>query len=251
MIEKMESQSQLIESPMEKELLDVSVSNGGAQGNGASLSEVPVSKEQKTDVEEPELKAILEALLFASPDPLSLEKLVSLLESSSKLTIERALKALQLEYQQKGRGLLIAEIAGGFVMVTSPELGGWVKRLQQTRSTPKLSRSALETLAIISYKQPLTRSDIEKIRGIETSSVLRTLLDQKLVRIVGRQDVPGRPIVYGTSKQFLKRFGLRDLRDLPPLKEIKELGGSETLSLPFEEGTRSGSLEPLVSDLPV
>jgi len=251
MIEKMESHGRLLESSVENEFLEVPVSDGYHHGNGELLSELPEIKEQKTHVEGPELNAILETLLFASPDPLSLEKLVALLEPSSKLAIGQALKALQLDYQQKGRGLHIAEIAGGFVMVTPPELGTWVKRLQKTKPAPKLSRSALETLAIISYKQPLTRSEIERIRGIETSSVLRTLLDHKLVRIVGRQDVPGRPIVYGTSRQFLQRFGLRDLRDLPPLKEIKELGGAENLSLPFGEEITSGSPERLVSDLPV
>jgi len=251
MIEKMEPHSRLLESPVEKELLEAPVLDVCHNGNGDPLPGGAEMNEQATEFEGPELTAILEALLFASPDPLSLDKLTTLLEPSSKLTIGQALKALQLEYQQKGRGLHIAEIAGGFVMVTPPELGTWVKRLQKTKPAPKLSRSALETLAIISYKQPLTRSDIERIRGIETSSVLRTLLEHKLVRIVGRQDVPGRPIVYGTSRQFLQRFGLRDLRDLPPLKEIKELGGSENLSLPFEEEATSGSPELLASDLPL
>ena len=121
-------------------------------------------------------------------------------------------------------------------MATRPEQSDVIKRLSKAKPSSKLSRSALESLAIISYKQPITRGEIEKIRGVETSGVLRTLLDQKLIRIVGRQEIPGRPMLYGTGKQFLQRFGLRDLRDLPPLKELKELGTSESLSLelPFD-----------------
>ena len=104
-------------------------------------------------------------------------------------------------------------------------------------------------MAIVGYKQPITRSEIEKIRGVETSGVLRTLLDQKLIRIFGRQEIPGRPILYGTSKQFLQRFGLRDLRDLPPLKELKELGNSESLSLELPFESEDSQKESHVADL--
>ena len=134
-------------------------------------------------------------------------------------------------------------------MVTRPEYSAYIKRLAKAKASSKLSRSALETLAIIGYKQPITRAEIEKVRGVETSGVLRTLLDQKLVRIVGRQDVPGRPIVYGTSKQFLQRFGLRDLRDLPPLKELKDLGVSDSLPLESLFDAAEGEEAPQVSDL--
>ena len=156
---------------------------------------------------------------------------------------------LQAEYDQVGRGLQITEVAGGFVMATRPEQRDAIKRLSKAKTSTKLSRSALESLAIIGYKQPITRGEIEKIRGVETSGVLRTLLDQKLIRIVGRQEVPGRPMLYGTGKQFLQRFGLRDLRDLPPLKELKELGTSESLSLELPFDAENSQEESRVADL--
>ena len=185
-------------------------------------------------LDEQEIKSILEAVLFVAHDPITLERLTAVIEGSSKAVVSDTLKTLQREYDQEGRGLRLAEVAGGFLLVTRPEYAPYIKCLNKSKSITKLSRSALETLAIISYKQPIIRAEIEKIRGVETSGVLRTLLDQKLVRIVGRQDVPGRPILYGTSKQFLQRFGLRDLRGLPPLKEFQALGNSESLDLPFE-----------------
>jgi segregation and condensation protein B len=140
-------------------------------------------------------------------------------------------------------------VAGGFVMVTRPEQSAAIKQLSKAKTSTKLSRSALEAMAIISYKQPITRSEIEKIRGVETSGVLRTLLDQKMIRIVGRQEIPGRPILYGTGKQFLQRFGLRDLRDLPPLKELKDLGTSESLSLELPFDSQEAPEESRVADL--
>lgn len=181
-------------------------------------------------LEEQEVKGILEAILYVSHEPLSLEKITQVM-GLPKLTVHNAMQSLQHNYDEEGRGLRIVEIAGGFQMVTRPDCAPWIKRLQKVKASPKVSRSALETLAIIAYKQPIVRAEIEQIRGVETSGVLRTLLEQKLVRIVGRQDVPGRPILYGTSKEFLQRFGLRDLRDLPPLREFKELGDPEATGL--------------------
>ena len=197
--------------------------------------------DHESDLNEKELKGILEALLFVAHDPLTLEKLTALLGEHPKSAVKKAVKDLQADYDQEGRGLRIAEVAGGFVMVTQPDCRPWIQRLRKPKSNSKLSKSALETLAIISYKQPIIRADIEKIRGVETAGVLRTLLDQKLVRIVGRQDMPGRPILYGTSKQFLQRFGLKDLRDLPPLKEIEELGPPDLPSLPLEDDPSLGN----------
>ena len=221
-----------------------------ASANGHDREEPTVDAEpQEEELELGELKKALEALLFVSHDPLSLEKLASVLEGISKPFIRTAFQHLQSEYEETGRGLQIMEVAGGYVMVTRPEQSSYIKRLAKAKPSPKVSKSALEALAIVSYKQPITRAEIEKIRGVETSGVLRTLLDQKLIRIVGRQDIPGRPILYGTSKQFLQRFGLRDLRDLPPLKELKELGGPEqfAMELPFESEGDEG--ESRVADL--
>jgi segregation and condensation protein B len=222
-------------------------SDGGQDAEEVSASGI-VDQESALDLDE--LKAAFEALLFVSHDPLSLEKLALVLEGVPKSSVKSAIQDLQAEYEASGRGLQILEVAGGYVMVTRPEQSLYIKRLtSKAKPSTKVSRSALEALAIVSYKQPITRADIEKIRGVETSGVLRTLLDQKLIRIVGRQDIPGRPILYGTGKQFLQRFGLRDLRDLPPLKELKELGSPEQfpMELPFAPEEHEG--ESRVTDL--
>jgi segregation and condensation protein B len=182
-----------------------------------------------------ELKGMLEALLFVHHEPLSLERLVAVLGEIEKSEVRQALEVLRDDYDREGRGLQLVERAGGFQLVTRPDYAPWIKRLDKTKAVPKLSRSALETLAIIAYRQPLVRAEIEEIRRVETAGVLRTLLERKLIRIVGRKEVPGRPILYGTTKDFLKQFGLRDLSELPPLREIKELGDSDQVSLLDEE----------------
>lgn len=189
--------------------------------------------------EPPDLKPILEALLLVAHEPLSLDRLAFVLDEVPKAEIGKALRDLQEGYDHADRGFQLVFVAGGYQLVTRPEFGPWVKRLDKSKSAPKLSRSALESLAIIAYKQPVVRSEIEAIRGVETSGVLRTLLERKLVRIVGRKDVPGRPILYGTTRHFLQHFGLKDLSDLPPLREFKELGEAEQCDLPVGE-------EPLV-----
>ena len=231
-----------VESFESQDTVELSVNGNGVH----EMADEPIP-EMHWDLDD--IKATFEALLFVSHDPLTMEKLASVLEGVPKATLKTTMQTLQAEYDQIGRGLQITEVAGGFVMATRPEQCGAIKRLSKAKTATKLSRSALESLAIIGYKQPITRGEIEKIRGVETSGVLRTLLDQKLIRIVGRQDVPGRPILYGTGKQFLQRFGLRDLRDLPPLKELKELGASESfpLELPFE--SEEDSSESRVVDL--
>lgn len=195
-----------------------------------------------------ELQAILEALLFVSSEPLSVARLVAVLGNVSKIEVEEALRQLGQALDQDGRGVRLAAVAGGYRLVTKLDYSPWIKRLDKAKTSAKLSRSALESLAIIAYKQPLVRSEVEEIRGVETSGVLRTLLERKLVRIVGRKEVPGRPIMYGTTKFFLEHFGLSDLSQLPPLREFKELGEAEQALLPMDgEGVSSGdgSIEAL------
>ena len=211
---------------------------GLAPDSTASPEDEPVP-ESETGVEsldEQELKGIIESLLYVSQEPLTVDKVTAVLAGPPKVVVNNAIRALQQDYAQEGRGLHIVEVAGGFSMITRPDCAPWITRLQKVKASAKVSRSAMETLAIIAYKQPIVRADIEQIRGVETSGVLRTLLDQKLIRMVGRKDIPGRPIMYGTSKVFLQRFGLRDLRDLPPLREFKELGEGESSDL-FSEDT--------------
>jgi len=212
---------------------------GNGNGNGADHQEpLPETLDQRA------LKGILEALLFVSHEPLSVDRLVTVLGRVSKAEVVEALRCLREDYNQEGRSLQLVEVAGGFRIVTRPDVAPWVKRLDKVKAAPKLSRSALESLAIVAYKQPIVRAEVEEIRGVETSSVLRTLLERKLVRMMGRKDVPGRPILYGTTKYFLEHFGLRDLSELPPLREFKELGESVQVSLPIDEESLFLTPEP-------
>ncbi|HMW86705.1 MAG TPA: SMC-Scp complex subunit ScpB [Nitrospira sp.] len=198
----------------------------------------PVSDPALSDVRA--LKGILEALLFVTPDPIPVTRFLALLGAVTKQEVDQALASLSHDYEQEGRGLQLAEVAGGYRIVTKAEFAPWLKRLEKVKAPSKLSRSALESLAIIAYKQPIVRGEVEQIRGVETSGVIRTLLERKLVRIVGRKEEPGRPIMYGTTKVFLEHFGLRDLSQLPPLREFKELGESEQAMLPIDESEAVG-----------
>jgi len=165
-------------------------------------------------------KAILEALLFVAEEPISLDKLKEILEAYSRKEVATFLEELRVSYA--GRGLQLVEVAGGYRLATRPELAPWIQKLQ-TAKPAKLSRAALETLAIIAYRQPITRPEIEAIRGVTVDGVLKTLTERDLIRILGRKPEPGRPILYGTSRAFLENFGFKDLSELPALKEIEEL----------------------------
>lgn len=169
------------------------------------------------------LKAIVESLLFASDTPLTTDKIKSVLEIADRKDIREALARLAEEYESNKRGFFLAEIAGGFQLRTRPEYRQWLRRLKEAKPA-RLSRAALETLAIIAYKQPVLRSDLEHLRGVDCGGTVRTLLERKLIRILGRKDLPGRPIIYGTTKEFLEFFDLKDLKDLPILKDLKDLG---------------------------
>jgi segregation and condensation protein B len=173
-----------------------------------------------------ELKAILEALIFASPEPLTRKAIDKLLASEPKEDVDAAIAELKRDYERPG-GLQLVEVAGGFQILTRPELHEWVRRLFQERSSQKLSVQSLETLAVIAYKQPITALEIGEIRGVNTSGVLTTLLDRHLIKIVGRKRVVGRPFLYATTKEFLIRFGLNDLSDLPKVEDMAEALGFE------------------------
>src|SRR5574337_1928418 len=165
---------------------------------------------------------ILEALLFVSEAPVSLERMTELLECGSKAEVSRLLAELQDQCRQPERGVMISEVAGGYRLTTKPEAAPWIQRLRGSKPT-RLSRPALETLALIAYKQPITKSEIETIRGVMVDGVLKTLVERDLVRILGRKPEVGRPILYGTSRSFLEYFGFKDLSELPTLKEIETL----------------------------
>jgi len=173
-----------------------------------------------------ELKPIVEAMIFASPDPLTLKTLFRLLSNESREKVEAVLETLQKEYQRHG-GLQLIEVAGGYQIVTRPELNEWVSRLFHDRSVQRLSIQALETLAVIAYKQPVTAPEISEIRGVNTAGVLNTLITRRLIKIAGRKRVIGRPFLYATTRDFLIRFGLNDLSDLPKNEEMSEVLGLE------------------------
>jgi segregation and condensation protein B len=171
-----------------------------------------------------ELKAILEALIFASPDPLTPKAMFKLLDTEPKEDVLAALAELKQDYERPG-GLELVEVAGGYQIVTRSDLHEWVRRLFHERTTQKLTVQGLETLAVIAYKQPITALEVGEIRGVNTSGVLTTLLERHLIKIVGRKNVVGRPFLYATTKEFLIRFGLNDLGDLPKIEDMAEALG--------------------------
>ena len=182
-----------------------------------------------------EIKYIIESLLFVSEEPLTIDKIKKVLETFDTKEIRQALADLNEEYEARKGGFMLHEVAGGYQIRTRSEYSDWIKRLVQP-NPQRLSKPALETLAIIAYKQPLIRSDIEFIRGVDCGGVLRMLLEKKLIRVLGKKDIPGRPLIYATTKQFLELFGLKDLNDLPSPKEIQELGNFSSLEeSPVEE----------------
>ncbi|HEX7371374.1 MAG TPA: SMC-Scp complex subunit ScpB [Thermodesulfobacteriota bacterium] len=194
-------------------------------------------------MEEAQLKAVLEALIFVSETPLTLDRMKEVLGGVSKRDLQRLLAEMMEDDRKSGRGIDLVEVAEGFQFRTLPEHAEWIRRLKKTKSTA-LSQPALETLAIIAYRQPVVRMDIEKIRGVDSGGVLRTLLEKKLIKIIGKKDVPGKPLVYGTSKKFLEVFGLKDLADLPTLKDLESLGPPSTEGvLPLEDEEETAGTE--------
>ena len=174
-----------------------------------------------------ELKAILEALIFASPEPLTPKAICKLLDAETKEDVLAALAELKEDYKRPG-GLQLAEVAGGYQIVTRSDLHEWVRQLFHERTTQRLTVQALETLAVIAYRQPITALEITDVRGVNTSGVLNTLLERHLIKIVGRKQVVGRPFMYATTKEFLIRFGLNELTDLPKVEDMAEALGIET-----------------------
>ncbi len=176
-----------------------------------------------------EIKPILESLIFVSETPIRLETLVEILPESTKEAILEGIHRIQEEYEEDSRGLQLVEVANGYQFRTKPKWAEWIHRLKKAKAV-KLSRSALETLAIVAYRQPIIRPEVEEIRGVDSGWVLRTLLEKGLIKMMGRKDIPGRPIVYGTTKAFLEVFSLSALSDLPTLKEIQPPSAPEEIT---------------------
>jgi len=210
------------DAPVDAPAPDVAAGEG-ADGEGA-----------RPAMDSAQLEAIVEALVFASPEPLTPKMLFKLLADEPKDDVQAALDALVARYANPG-GLHLAQVAGGYQITTRPELHEWVRRLFHERNTQKLSVASLETLSVIAYRQPVTAAEVNEIRAVNASGVLSTLLERHLIKIVGRKNVVGRPFLYGTTKEFLVRFGLKDLNDLPKIEDMVQALGFDPPALLMEK----------------
>jgi segregation and condensation protein B len=192
---------------------------------------------------------VVEALLFASDAPLEAERIREVLDLGSVAEARTLVDELRARYEESSRALGITEVAGGYRMVTRPELAPWLVRLARARTRVRLSRAALEALAIVGYKQPVSRPEIDAIRGVNSEGVLESLMERRLVRIAGRKEAPGRPFLYETTREFLVAFGLRDLADLPKVEgelivpELRGEEGGEHAEAPAEQGPGPGGAD--------
>ncbi len=184
-----------------------------------------------------EVKRIIEALLFVNGEPVALKRLRNVLGELDQQTLRPLIEQLNADYQQTGRAFRIQEVAGGYQLMTDPQLAPWIKRSLPLPKEDSLSKPALETLAIIAYRQPITKAEIEAIRGVDVTGTLDTLLERLFIRVAGRKDTPGRPILYGTTEEFLRHFGLKGVQDLPPMQS-KSMPGL---------GDESEALKPLIT----
>jgi segregation and condensation protein B len=226
------------------EMLNAQGNEQGQMINAQNDAHVDMLTDQRAP--SAELKAIVEALIFASPEPLTPKMLFKLLADEPKEDVSATIQALKADYETRP-GLQFVEVAGGYQIVTRTELHEWVRRLFHERSTQKLTVQSLETLAVIAYKQPITSLEIGEIRGVNTSGVLSTLLERHLVKIVGRKNVVGRPFLYATTKEFLIRFGLNDLSDLPKIEDMAEALGFDPPARLIEH-TPAEEMLPLQED---
>ena len=179
-----------------------------------------------TVVQRERAKSIIECLIFTSEIPLTIDKIKGVMDDMSKKDLKELIEELMQEYQNLGRGIFIREVAYGYQFCTKPEYAPWIQKLRKSRPF-HLSQPTLETLAIVAYKQPVTRAEIEVVRGVDSAGVLKSLLEKKLITILGRKGVMGRPFLYGTTPKFLEVFGLGNLASLPPMEEIEQLKDSD------------------------
>ncbi|MGH7796578.1 MAG: SMC-Scp complex subunit ScpB [Candidatus Binatia bacterium] len=172
-------------------------------------------------MEREEIKSIVESLLFVADGPQSLQRFGAILDSVDRPTLEGVLSEIQADYESQNRGIRLVEVAGGYQLRTAKANADWVKKYLGGRPA-RMSKATLETLAIIAYRQPITKAEVEAIRGVDVDGVVATLLERNLIRAVARKDVPGRPFLYGTTPEFLQLFNLKELSQLPTLKEMEE-----------------------------
>ncbi len=201
-------------------------------------------------MEDAELKKVLETLLFITDAPLPAGRIAQLCEIKDKERVESALQELRKNYDDEDRTLQVMQVAGGWQLATRPEYGLWVRKLYYNKMTVRLTQAALETLCIIAYKQPLTRGDIEAIRGVEVIGPLETLTQRKLITVVGRRESIGRPILYGTTSEFLRQFGLNSLDDLPKLESFNIENAAAAVQSTAVELVEQDSQEPVAEGAP-
>jgi segregation and condensation protein B len=178
-------------------------------------------EEEELPVDGPEAGKVIEALLLAAGVPLSVDRLKSLTGLDDSREIQAIVEGLRIEYQESGRAFTVEEVGGGFRLLTLPEYAPWLDRLKKREAKARLTPAVLETLAIVAYRQPVLRADVEKIRGVDVGGALRSLVDRGLVKVVGRAEEPGSPMLYGTTRRFLTVFGLKSLTDLPKAKDLR------------------------------
>lgn len=210
------------EQPSEEELELAGLDEENAENEQPEEAAAEQKNEAEFDDEpEPTIESVVEAVLFASDEPLTMTRLISIVETTTK-QVKDAIDSLNEKYKSNNNAFRIEQIAGGYQMLTLSKYNVWLKKLLRARSDGKLSPAALETLAIIAYKQPIIRADLEAIRGVAAGEMIRSLMYKGLVKIVGRAEVLGRPMLYGTTKKFLEVFGLNSLKDLPKIEELKK-----------------------------
>jgi len=185
-------------------------------------------------MEENNLKSAVEALIFVSEKPITLEQIKKVLGDLDLTAIKKIIEELKNDYEIANRGMRIIEIAGGFQMIACTNFSSFLKKLFKSRNSEKLSKQALESLAIIAYKQPLTKAEIESLRNVNVDGVMKSLLDKNLIRICGRKKIPGRPFVFGTTREFLEHFGLKSLQDLPKMEEFTTMAEAKENNVDIE-----------------
>ncbi len=231
--------------------------------------QLPIELDEKTRVEVqkidegepldlPRAKRVIEALLFASSKPLMAGEIRKVMKFLNVKDIEAVILELKEEYSQTSRSFEILEIAGGYEIATKKEYAPWIFKIEMQKKAKQVTQSALETLAILAYKQPVTRAEIEDLRGVDVSGVMTTLTERGLIKIVGKKEVPGRPFMYGTTEKFLEHFGLKAISDLPNIEEIKTLvensvrkedllGTQKLVDIPQENAEQPAQEEPAIA----
>jgi segregation and condensation protein B len=220
---------------------------------------VEVQRINESEPLDPEkAKRVLEALLFASSKPIMVQEIRKVMKSLSVKDVEGLVAQLKEEYARDNRSFELLEVAGGFEIATRKEYAPWIFKIEMHKKAKQVTQSALETLSILAYKQPITRAEIEELRGVDASGVVNTLIERNLIKIVGKKEVPGRPFLYGTTDKFLEHFGLKSLQDLPNIDEIKNLveksvkrdellGRTNIVDVPQEEQAPSEGEAPAAS----